>query len=93
MNAIIIVYDVTEQTSFDHGKHWLADSDKHASSNVHKLLIGNKADLADKKVVDYVTAKQYADSVNMPFIETKLPNSLYVRINKVIQYKDNYQSA
>ena len=70
MNGLIIVYDVTEQTSFDHVAQWLVDIDKHASSNVHKLLIGNKADLADKRVVDYITAKQYADSVNMPFIET-----------------------
>ena len=68
-NGIFIVYDVTEQRSFDHVEQWLADSDKHASSNVLKLLIGNKCDLADKKVVDYVTAKQYADSVNIPFIE------------------------
>ena len=51
-NGIIIVYDVTDQRSFDHVEHWLADSDKHASSNVHKLLIGNKCDLACKKVVD-----------------------------------------
>ena len=70
MNGLIIVYDVTDQRSFDHVAQWLVDSNKHASSNVHKLLSGNKADLADKKVVDYVTAKQYADSVNMPFIET-----------------------
>ena len=69
-NGIIFVYDVTEQKSFDHVTHWLVDIDKHAGSNVLKLLIGNKCDLADKKVVDYVTAKQYADSVNMPFIET-----------------------
>ena len=69
-NGIILVYDVTEQKSFDHVTHWLVDIDKHASSNVLKLLIGNKCDLADKRVVDYVTAKQYADSLNMPFIET-----------------------
>ena len=69
-NGIIIVYDVTEQRSFDHVKQWLADIDKHASSNVHKLLIGNKGDLSGERVVDYATAKQYAESVNMPFIET-----------------------
>ena len=70
VDAIIIVYDVTDLRSFDHVAQWLADSDKHASRNVPKLLIGNKCDLADKKVIDYATAKQYADSVNMPFIET-----------------------
>ena len=68
--GIIFIYDVTKQTSFDHVEHWLVDISKHARKDVPKLLIGNKSDLSDKRVVDSVTAKQYADSVNMPFMET-----------------------
>ena len=69
-DVFIFVYDVTEQTSFDHIEHWLADIDTRASRNVPRLLIGNKGDLSGERVVDYATAKQYADSVNMLFIET-----------------------
>ena len=68
--GIIFIYDVTKQTSFDRVEHWLVDISKHARKDVPRLLIGNKSDLSDKRVVDYITAKQYADSVNMPFIET-----------------------
>ena len=45
------------------------DIEKYARNDVPSLLIGNKGDLSGERVVDYVTAKQYADSVNMPFIE------------------------
>ena len=83
-NGIFIVYDVTDQRSFDHVEQWLADSNKHASSNVLKLLIGNECDLADQRVVDYATAKQYADSVNMPFIETSAKCDVNVELSFVM---------
>lgn len=32
--------------------------------------MGNKSDLTQKKVVDYTTAKEYADQLAIPFLET-----------------------
>lgn len=51
------MYDVTDQESFNNVKQWLNEIDRYASENVNKLLVGNKSDLASKKVVDYQTAK------------------------------------
>jgi len=68
-HGIIVVYDVTEQTSFDNVKSWLTEIDRYASENVNKLLVGNKCDLTNKKVVDYTTAKEFADSLGIPFLE------------------------
>lgn len=57
-----IVYDVTDQESFNNVKQWLNEIDRYASENVNKLLVGNKCDLTDKKVVSYETAKVKSSS-------------------------------
>ncbi|XP_075771427.1 ras-related protein ORAB-1-like isoform X3 [Pelodiscus sinensis] len=69
-HGIIIVYDVTDQDSFSNMHLWLEEIGRYASENVNKLIVGNKNDLTCKKVVDYTTAKEYADSLEVPFLET-----------------------
>lgn len=69
-HGIIIVYDVTDQESFNGVKMWLQEIDRYATSTVLKLLVGNKCDLQDKRVVEYDVAKEFAESNNMPFLET-----------------------
>jgi Ras-related protein Rab-1A len=46
------VYDVTDQDSFNNVKQWISEVDRYAAEDVEKVLIGNKNDLIDKKVVD-----------------------------------------
>jgi GTPase SAR1 family protein len=52
-----VVYDVTDQDSFNNVKQWLNEIDRYANENVNKLLVGNKSDLTSKRVVEYATAK------------------------------------
>ncbi|KAG9456921.1 hypothetical protein H6P81_001429 [Aristolochia fimbriata] len=77
-HGIIIVYDVTEMESFNNVKQWLSEIDRYASDSVCKLLVGNKCDLADKKVVDTQTAQALADELGIPFIETSAKDSINV---------------
>ena len=48
---------MTDQESFNNVKQWLGEIDRYANESVNKLLVGNKSDLAAKRVVDYQTAK------------------------------------
>jgi Ras-related protein Rab-1A len=77
-HGIIVVYDVTDQESFDNVKQWLQEIDRYACEKVNTLLVGNKSDLTTKRVVSYDAAKEFADSVEMEFLETSAKNSTNV---------------
>jgi len=77
-HGIIVVYDVTDSESFENVKMWLKEIDRYAAEDVDKLLIGNKSDLVSKKVVEYSIAKELADSLSIPFLETSARNTINV---------------
>jgi len=68
-HGVIVVYDVTEQASFDHLQSWMKDVDLYSGEEVTKLLIGNKDDIPDAKVVDPNVAREFAKDHNMLFME------------------------
>ncbi len=68
-DGIIMVYDVTNVESFENVKNWLKEVEDHASEDTCKLMIGNKNDCTNK-AVPFTKAKEMADSLKMPIIET-----------------------
>lgn len=77
-HGIIVVYDVTDEESFNNVKQWLNEIDRYASEDVNKLIVGNKSDRANDKVVDSQTAKAFADEVGIPFLETSAKSAINV---------------
>lgn len=77
-HGIIVVYDITDQESFNNVKQWLQEIDRYACENVNKLLVGNKCDLTPKRAVEMNTAKEYASQLGIPFLETSAKNSTNV---------------
>ncbi|KAG0454908.1 hypothetical protein HPP92_024200 [Vanilla planifolia] len=77
-HGIIVVYDVTEQESFNNVKQWLSEIDRYATENVNKLLVGNKCDLAHQRVVPFEAGKALADEVGIPFLETSAKDATNV---------------
>ncbi|XP_010934636.1 GTP-binding protein YPTM2 isoform X1 [Elaeis guineensis] len=73
-----VVYDVTDEESFNNVKQWLNEIDRYASENVNKLLVGNKCDLTANKVVSSETAKAFANEIGIPFMETSAKNATNV---------------
>eukprot|EP01116_Phalansterium_solitarium_P005956 TRINITY_DN1827_c0_g1_i4.p1 TRINITY_DN1827_c0_g1~~TRINITY_DN1827_c0_g1_i4.p1 ORF type:complete len:212 (-),score=77.76 TRINITY_DN1827_c0_g1_i4:992-1627(-) len=76
--GILLVYDVTDDKSFNNIRNWVRNIDQHASENVARILIGNKADLVDKKLIETARGKQLADEFHMKFLETSAKNSTNV---------------
>ncbi|PCH38563.1 small GTP-binding protein [Wolfiporia cocos MD-104 SS10] len=77
-HGIVVVYDVTDNDSFANVKGWLQEIERYGSEGVKKLLIGNKSDLVERKVVEYNSAKEFADELQIPFIETSAKTSTNV---------------
>eukprot|EP01117_Protostelium_nocturnum_P007504 TRINITY_DN2684_c0_g1_i1.p1 TRINITY_DN2684_c0_g1~~TRINITY_DN2684_c0_g1_i1.p1 ORF type:complete len:213 (-),score=69.58 TRINITY_DN2684_c0_g1_i1:63-701(-) len=76
--GILLVYDVTDDKSFANMGNWIRNIEQHASENVNKILIGNKCDLVDKKVIDVARGKAMADEYGIRFLETSAKNSINV---------------
>ena len=68
--GIILAYDCTVEDSFNNVKNWVRQIELHASQNVEKVLIGNKADWLEKKVVSREMGESLAREYGMKFFET-----------------------
>merc|ERR1719158_1534615 len=69
-HGIIVVFDTTDLESFNNVKQWLQEIDRYAAEGVNKLLVGNKADLASQRKVDYNAAQDFAQEYGLTYIET-----------------------
>ncbi|PWZ03643.1 putative GTP-binding protein ypt1 [Testicularia cyperi] len=95
-HGIIVVYDVTDNDTFTNVKQWLQEIDRYACEGVNKLLVGNKSDLTNKKVVEYTTAKEFADQLSIPFLETSAKSATNVEqafLTMAKQIKDRMGSS
>ena len=79
-HGIIVVYDVTDLDSFNNVKQWLHEIDRYASDSVNKLLVGNKADLTEKRKISYEAGKELAESNGIEFIETSAKETTNVEL-------------
>ncbi len=77
-NGILLIYDVSDKDSFKNLSNWLIEIEKNASKNVLKILIGNKSDLEDKRVITYNQGKEFADTYGLKFIETSAKKNVNV---------------
>ncbi|KAM4657949.1 ras-related protein Rab-5A isoform 2-T3 [Amazona ochrocephala] len=76
--AAIVVYDITNEESFARAKNWVKELQRQASPNIVIALAGNKADLANKRAVDFQEAQAYADDNSLLFMETSAKTSMNV---------------
>eukprot|EP00656_Telonema_subtile_P005493 TRINITY_DN124_c0_g1_i5.p2 TRINITY_DN124_c0_g1~~TRINITY_DN124_c0_g1_i5.p2 ORF type:complete len:208 (+),score=48.70 TRINITY_DN124_c0_g1_i5:250-873(+) len=74
-HGIIVVYDVTDGDSYTNVKQWLEEIQRYACEGVNKLLVGNKCDLSNKRVVDKKSAEDFAEKHGITFLETSAKNN------------------
>lgn len=77
--GILLVYDVTDESSFNNIRNWIRNIEQHASDNVNKILVGNKADMDEsKRAVPFAKGQALADEFGIKFFETSAKTNMNV---------------
>jgi len=76
--GILLVYDVTDERSFNNIRNWIRNIEQHASEGVDRILIGNKCDMTDKKVITAEQGQALADEFGIRFVETSAKSNIGV---------------
>merc|ERR1712087_439287 len=86
--GVLLVYDITDEQSFLNIRNWMRNIEQHASTNVKKLLIGNKCDCGDERVISSQRAQDLADEYGIKFFETSAKADINVYESFVTLAKD-----
>ncbi|GBF96680.1 rab family GTPase [Raphidocelis subcapitata] len=69
-SVAVIVYDVTNRTSFLNVTRWVQEVRVERGGDVNIFLVGNKTDLLDKRQVSLEESDAHARELGVHFIET-----------------------
>nr|ACO14611.1 Ras-related protein Rab-8A [Caligus clemensi] len=76
--GIMLVYDLTNEKSFYNIKNWIRNIEEHASSDVEKMILGNKCDMNDRRNVTKEKGEELAIEYGIKFMETSAKSSINV---------------
>ncbi|KAL2716925.1 ras-related protein Rab-37-like isoform X3 [Vespula squamosa] len=80
LSALLLLYDVTNKTSFDNIRAWLSEIREHANEDVVIMLLGNKSDCGQERVVKKEDGERLAQEYKVPFMETSAKTGLNVEL-------------
>ncbi|XP_078388622.1 ras-related protein Rab-8B-like [Cetorhinus maximus] len=76
--GIMLVYDITQEKSFDNVRNWIRDIEEHAPTDVERVILGNKCDVNQKRQVPKERGEKLAIDYGIKFFETSAKSSLNV---------------
>ncbi|XP_033110088.1 ras-related protein Rab-10-like isoform X5 [Anneissia japonica] len=76
--GIMLVYDITQEKTFDNIAKWLRNIQEHANEDVEKMLLGNKCDMDDKRMVSKERGESIARENGIKFMETSAKTNINV---------------
>ena len=86
-HGIILIYDVTKRKTFDNLKNWIDTIKEEVSDKVSVILVGNKIDNIDNRVVTTQEGQGIANEYNLQFYETsaKTGDNIDIAFNDLIK--------
>ncbi|XP_027728869.1 ras-related protein Rab-37 isoform X1 [Vombatus ursinus] len=78
--ALLLLYDITNKSSFDNIRAWLTEIHEYAQKDVVIMLLGNKADVSRERVVRSEDGETLAREYGVPFMETSAKTGMNVEL-------------
>jgi Ras-related protein Rab-8A len=79
-HGIALVFDVTDEKSFDNVSHWIESIDRHSQSSIELILIANKTDMSAERVISTEQATELAKKYSVPLFETSAKSNANVAV-------------
>ena len=93
-HGIVLIYDVTDQQSFQHIKDWVDKIKEESKEGVIIYLVGNKIDLIDKRIITNADGNKLAEEIKIKYYETSAKDSIGVNevFENLVKDMDNFYS-
>ena len=78
-DGILLFYDITDKESFDSIKEWMQSIYEIKDNNFPIVLIGNKIDLKDERIVTKEEGESESVKYNIKFYETSCKDNINIK--------------
>lgn len=69
-HGAVVAFDTTDKVTFKNVGKWVEELRNYSVRDINIILVGTKADLSERCVIDREEAQSLADSLGIPYIET-----------------------
>ncbi|NHI94693.1 MAG: GTP-binding protein [Candidatus Lokiarchaeota archaeon] len=90
-DLVILMYDITRPITFENTKNWFDIATKVLENKFASILVGNKSDLEDQRKIFTKNALEFAQSIEIPFIETSTKENWNIKDVLIILIADFLQ--
>lgn len=90
-HGIILIYDVTNQKSFDNVKNWVSQIRENASEKAIIYIVGNKIDDTEHRVVSKEQGEGISNEFQLKFFEASAKEDINIAPTFEALVKDIYQ--
>uniref|UniRef100_A0A8B9TJA8 Ras-related protein Rab-3 n=2 Tax=Anatidae TaxID=8830 RepID=A0A8B9TJA8_ANAPL len=77
--GFILMYDITNEESFNAVQDWSTQIKTYSWDNAQVLLVGNKCDMEDERVVSAEKGRQLAEHLGFEFFEASAKDNINVK--------------
>ena len=83
-HAAIVTYDITVIESFESLESWVNELKESSDQNIPLLVLGNKKDLEDQRIVSTQKGEDFSEKIDAFFMEVSAKDNIGNELNKAI---------